>query len=104
MPKPARTVEEKEREMIRYATDLAEQQLKDGTASSAVITHYLKLGGTRASLEVEKLRRENELLRAKAQSIVNGEERTKLYQEAIDAMRLYSGNGGSRNCHEEELQ
>lgn len=104
MARPARTVEEKEQEMIRYATDLAEQQLKDGTASSAVITHYLKLGSTRSSLEVEKLKRENELLRAKAQSIDSAEDTAKKYQEAIDAMRLYSGNGGSRNYHEEELQ
>lgn len=103
MARPARTVEEKEQEMIRYATDLAEQQLKDGTASASVITHYLKLGGTRASLEVEKLKRENDLLRAKARSIEESEAKSKLYQEAIDAMRLYSGNGGSHNYHEEEL-
>lgn len=103
MARPARTVEEKEREMIRYATDLAEQQLKDGTASASVITHYLKLGSTRSTLEVEKLKRENDLLRAKAHSIESEEDKAKKYQEAIDAMRLYSGNGGSRN-YEEELQ
>lgn len=102
MARPARTVEEKEREMIRYATDLAEQQLKDGTAPASVITHYLKLGSTRAVLEVEKLKRENELLRAKTNSIDSAEDTAKKYQEAIDAMRLYSGGGG--RSYEEELQ
>lgn len=83
--------------MIGYATKLAEQQLRDGTASSAVITHYLKLGSTRASLEVEKLRRENDLLRAKASAIDNAENAAQKYQEAIDAFRRYSGHGGSQS-------
>ena len=43
---PARTPEARENQMIMYAIDLAEQQLRDGTASSQVITHYLKLGST----------------------------------------------------------
>ena len=97
MARPARTIEEQERQMIGYATKLAEQQLRDGTASSAVITHYLKLGSTRASLEVEKLRRENDLLRAKASAIDNAENAAQKYQEAIDAFRRYSGHGGSQS-------
>lgn len=101
MARPARTIEEQERQMINYATQLAEQQLRDGTASSAVITHYLKLGSTRASLEVEKLRRENDLLRAKASAIDNAEDAAKKYQEAIDAFRRYSGSQGSVDQYEE---
>lgn len=103
MARPARTDEDRERQMINYAIDLAERQLQEGTASSAVITHYLKLGSTRASLEVEKLRSENELLRAKAKQIESAEDTARKYQEAIDAMRRYSGQGGSRS-YEEELQ
>lgn len=103
MARPARTDEDRERQMINYAIDLAEQQLRDGTASSAVITHYLKLGSTRASLEVDKLRNENELLRAKAKQIESAEDTARKYQEAIDAMRRYQGVGGSPN-YEEELQ
>lgn len=101
MARPARTVEEQERQMIGYATKLAEQQLRDGTASSAVITHYLKLGSTRASLEVEKLRRENDLLRAKASAIDNAENAAQKYQEAIDAFRRYSGHGGSQSSDDQ---
>ena len=39
---PARTPEARENQMISLAIDLAEKQLQKGTASSQVITHYLK--------------------------------------------------------------
>ena len=55
--------------MIALAVDLAEKQLMEGTASSQVITHFLKLGSSKAELEREKLAMENELIRAKTESI-----------------------------------
>ena len=67
--RPALNPEERENQMINLAVNLAEQQLRDGTASSQVITHFLKLGTTKAELEKEKLRNENEVLKAKAKSI-----------------------------------
>ena len=60
--RPALDPESREQQMIAYATDLSEQQLLDGTASSQVIAHYLKLGSTRARLENEKLRKANKLI------------------------------------------
>ena len=57
--RPALTPEARENQCISLAMDLAEQQLRDGTASSQVITHFLKAGATRAELEKEKLRKEN---------------------------------------------
>ena len=41
--RPAITPEARENQMISLAMDCAEQQLLDGTASSQVITHFLKL-------------------------------------------------------------
>ena len=73
------------------AVGLAEQQLREGTASSQVITHYLKLASTRESLEKEKLRRENDLLRAKVDAIESEKRSEELYAQAIEAMRRYSG-------------
>ena len=67
--RPALTPESRENQLIALAVNLAEQQLRDGTASSQVITHYLKLGSTKADLEREKLKRENELLRAKTENL-----------------------------------
>ena len=75
------------------AVALAEKQLREGTASAQVITHYLKLGATTAQLEKEKLERENELLRAKTKALESSENVEKLYSDAIKAMRSYSGYG-----------
>lgn len=92
---PAKTPEGRENQLISLAVDLAEKQLMEGTASSQVITHYLKLGTTREELEKEKLKRENELLKAKAEAYQSAKQVEKLYQEALSAMRAYSGNDDS---------
>lgn len=89
----ATTPEARENQMISYAMDLAEQQILDGTASSQVITHFLKLGTEKERLEREKLKQENELLKAKAHALESSEEMKKMYEEAIKVMRTYSGNG-----------
>lgn len=91
--RPALTPEARENQMISLAVDLAEQQLRDGTASSQVITHFLKLGSTRAELEKEKMKRENKLLEAKAKSIESSDEMKVLYENAIKAVRNYAGYG-----------
>lgn len=89
--RPASTPEAREKQLINLATELAEQQLLDGTASSQVITHYLKLGSTREKLEREKIKQENELLKAKVDAIEATKRSEELYQKALDAMRTYSG-------------
>lgn len=91
--RPALTPEARENQLIALAVDVAEEQLRNGTASSQVITHFLKLGTTRAELEKEKLARENELLRAKAKALDSAEEIKVLYADALKAMRNYSGQG-----------
>lgn len=83
------TPESQENEMIYLATQLAKQQLKDGTASSAVIAHYLKLGSTNARLEREKLEEENKLLRAKTEALQKSANVEELYSKAIAAMQSY---------------
>ena len=95
--RPALTPEARENQLIALAIDRAEQQLLDGTASSQVITHYLKLGSTKERLEREKLERENELLRAKAESIQSAQRIEELYNNALYAMRSYSDEGDSTN-------
>ena len=67
----------------------------EGTASSQVITHYLKLGTTKERLEKEKLEEENKLLRARTDALQSAKRVEELYADAIDAMKLYSGNGGN---------
>lgn len=91
--RPALSPEARENQLIALAVDLAEQQLIDGTASSQVITHFLKLGTTREELEKEKLKQENKVLEAKAKAIESSEEIKALYENAIKAIRNYAGNG-----------
>lgn len=89
--KPATTPEGRENEMVSLATDLAEQQIRDGTASSQVITHFLKLGSTRERLEQQRLEHENELTRVKIEAIESQKRVEELYMEALSAMRSYAG-------------
>lgn len=88
----AHSLEEQENHLISLAVDLAEQQLRDGTASSQVITHYLKLGTMKERLEREKLEEENKLLRAKTEALQSGKEIEELYSKALQAMTAYRGN------------
>lgn len=89
--RPATTPEGRENQLISYAADLAERQLLDGTASSQVITHFLKLASTRERLEQERLQRENLLLSAKVEQIHSGKRMEELYETALNAMREYTG-------------
>jgi len=89
--RPARTEENRESQLVSLAIDLAERQLIEGTASSQVITHYLKLGSTREKLEQERLRRENDLLTSKVEMLASAKRVEELYGAALDAMRAYSG-------------
>jgi len=77
---------------VALAVDRAEQQLRDGTASAQVITHYLKLGSTREKLEQERLRRENELLEAKREALASAARVEELISDALTAMRTYTGH------------
>jgi len=92
---PADSPEGRENQLIAAAVDLAEKQLLDGTASPSVITHYLKLATGRERLEREKLQRENEVLRAKAEAYESNKKTEELYAKAIEAMRSYSGFDGN---------
>lgn len=89
--RPALTPEARENQLISLAVDLAEKQLIEGTASSQVISHYLKLGSTKERLEKEKLEEENKLLRAKTEALQSAKRVEELYANAISAMRKYSG-------------
>lgn len=91
--RPALTPEARENQLISLAVDLAEKQLQKGTASSQVITHYLKLGSTKERLEKEKLAEENKLLRARTEALQSAKKQEELFEQAIKAMRRYSGNG-----------
>lgn len=90
-PRPAKTPEGRENQMIALAMDVAEKQMRDGTASAQVITHFLKLGSTKETLEKEMLAKRTALLSAKTESLESARRVEELYENALEAMRIYSG-------------
>lgn len=90
---PAITPEGREDQLIAYAIDLAEEQLRNGTASSQVITHYLKLGSMKERQERQKLSEEIKLLQAKTEAIKSEKERNELYSQVLTAIRTYTPHG-----------
>lgn len=91
---PATTPEARENQLISLAVDLAEKQLLEGTASSQVISHYLKLGSTKERIEKQILEKELDLIQAKTEAIKSAKRVEELYANALNAMRSYSGRGG----------
>lgn len=89
--RPARTPEAQENQLISAAIDLAAEQIRSGTASSQVLTHFLKLGSSRERLEQERITQENALLAARREAIAGQARQEELFAEAIKAMRSYQG-------------
>lgn len=90
--RPALNPESREKQLINLAINLAEEQLRDGTASSQVISHYLKLGSTKNKTEHEILLAQKELITAKTETLYASKRVEELYNNAIAAMKSYSGN------------
>lgn len=91
--RPASTPESREQQLVSLAVDLAEKQLRDGTASAAVMTHYLKIGTSREILERDILENQAAFIKAKAASISKDKDSDALAKAAIDALKSY--NSGS---------
>ena len=89
--RPALDPEARENQLIALAINLAEKQLIEGTASSQVITHYLKLGSTKERIEKEILEKQKDLITAKTEAIQSAKRVEELYANALEAMRTYSG-------------
>ena len=90
--RPATTPEAREGQLVALATNLAEKQLRDGTASAQVITHYLKHGSQREQLERQRLENENLLTQAKIEQMQSQARVEEMYGEALRAMKSYAGN------------
>jgi hypothetical protein len=97
---PARTPEARESELASAAYDLAEEQIESGTASSQVITHFLKAGSMRERLEQERMQHEIELMDVKRQQLEGQKRVEELYVSALEAMRSYSGLGPPPEEHD----
>lgn len=88
---PATTPQGREDQLISLAIDVAEEQLRNGTASAQVVTHFLKLASSKEKLERDKLELENKLIKAKTEALESQKNIEELYSKAIKAMQTYSG-------------
>jgi hypothetical protein len=89
--RPAASIEQREMQLADAAYDLAEEQIRAGTASSQVVTHFLKVGSSRERIEQERIRNEVELMEAKREQLASQKRVEELYGNALEAMRGYSG-------------
>ena len=93
--RPALSPEARENQMIALAMDLVEERLMNGTASSQETTHFLKLATTKYQVELETMKEQSKLIKAKTEEIQGRKETKAMFEEAIRAMRTYSGQGGA---------
>lgn len=100
--RPAMTPEARENQLIALAVDLAEKQLIEGTASSQVITHYLKLGTTKEKIEREILEKQKDLIVAKTENLQSAKRIEELYTNALKAMQTYSGSLNTNETFDED--
>lgn len=100
--RPTLSPEAEENQIISMAMDLAKQQIMDGTASSQVITHFLKLGSTKERIEKEILEKQKHLIEAKTQTLQSQQRIEELYTNALNAMRSYSGQGAPEETDEDD--
>ncbi len=83
--------EAREQQLISLAMDVAEEQMENGTASSQIITHYLKLGALKEQRELEKTEAEIKLMNAKIKALERSELIEELFKSALDSFKVYSG-------------
>lgn len=99
---PARTIEGRENQLINLAVEETERRLRNGTASSQILTVLLKLATTKAQLELEKLRSDISLQKAKEQEIEDKASNSDLYAQALEAFRSYRGDSSYDEYDDEE--
>lgn len=91
--RPALSPEARQNQMIALTMDLVEQRLRDGTASSQETTHFLKLATTKYQVELETMKEQSKLIKAKTAEIQERKATKVMFEEAIKAMRTYTGQG-----------
>lgn len=101
---PAMTVEGRMNQLVNAAFDLAERRILEGTASSQELTYFLKAGSPQTQLELEKLREENKLLRAKTEALQAQVSNEALLDKALKAFRSYRGEDeGEEEVYDEDV-
>jgi len=101
--RPALSPEAVENRLINKTYKAVEERIENGSATAAELIHFLRLGSTKEQLELEKLKKENELLKAKTGAIRSQEETKEMYEKAIRAFGRYSGHQSEEEDDYEDL-
>lgn len=89
---PAISVDDRYDQLVSLAVDLAEERLRDKSASNQLIAEIIRYGSVKEKLQREKLSREAEVLRVKAEALESARRTEELYENAIRAIGIYDGS------------
>ena len=98
-----RTPEGRENRLISMALDLAEERLRNGTATAQEVVHFLKLGSEKSRVEVEKLELEKKLVEAKTENLKAQRDMATMFNEAMAAMKRYRGEEDDEDEYDDEI-
>ena len=87
---PSLTVEGRFDQLVNLAVDLAEERLRDKSASNQLISEIIRYGSQKEKLTREKIQMETQMLAAKADALRAQETSAQLLQDAMRAMTEYS--------------
>jgi hypothetical protein len=87
--RPAITPEMREQQLTALAMDLAEKQLREGTASSQTINHFLNIASTREKIELENLKKKGSVMDAQIKEMESTEDIKELLENAMNAFKGY---------------
>ena len=90
--RPAMSPEARENQLIALAYDVAEERLRNGTATSQEVCHFLRLGSMKERKELEMMDKKNELMKAKTEALQSAKHIEELYSNAINAFKTYRGS------------
>lgn len=85
------TPENREKQLVDMAYSVVEKRLQDGTVTDSLLSQIFRMGSSREKLEKERLKAQNELAHAKTKVIESTEQITALYEEAMNMLRVYTG-------------
>lgn len=85
----ATTVEGREAQCIALAYDLAEQRLREGTATAQEVVHFLRMGSPSERKKQDLTDKQIEVLVKKAEAYDSAKRVEELYSEAISAVTRY---------------
>lgn len=98
-----RTPEGRENRLISMALDLAEERLRNGTATAQEVVHFLKLGSEKSRVEVEKLELEKKLVEAKTENLKAQRDMATMFNDAMAAMKRYRGEEDDSDEYDDEI-